>query len=239
MKNFLIYFILCALTICLVPQLLVAKTGYVSDLLLLTFREGPGKSYPVAKTLKSGTPVIIIEEQDGFYKVELQSKEIGWVDKKFIIFEIPKGMIIKQLEQDIKSLENKISTLESDNEALKGQLSSSNDENVKKIQSLEISLQSTLSQNKELTHSLSENNKKYSTLVQQSKNIQNIITENKTLKEENEDLNTKLAALEKKNKSILKIGMIKWFLAGVGTLLLGWVLGQSISSRRRSGSSLL
>ncbi|MFH2060950.1 MAG: TIGR04211 family SH3 domain-containing protein [Pseudomonadota bacterium] len=239
MKNFFFYCILCALTICLVPQILIAKTGYVSDLLLLTFREGPGTSYTVIKTLESSTPVNIIEEQDGFYKVELQSKEIGWVDKKFIIFQTPKIRIIKQLEQDIKSFEKKVSNLESANEALKGQLSSSNDEKVQKIQSLETSLQSSLSENKALTHSLSENNRKYNTLIQQSKNIQTIITDNETLKQENQSLNTKLAALEKKNKSILKIGMIKWFLAGVGTLILGWVLGQSISSRRRSGSSLI
>jgi SH3 domain protein len=38
---------------------------------------------------------------------------------------------------------------------------------------------------------------------------------------------------------MFKTGMIKWFLAGVGVLLLGWVIGLSVSSRQGGSSSLL
>ncbi|MFH2091234.1 MAG: SH3 domain-containing protein [Pseudomonadota bacterium] len=238
MRKSVFYCVLFALTICLIPHSLIAKTGYVSDMLLLTFRDGPGKTASVIKTLSSSTPVEILEEQVGFYKVQLQSREIGWVDKKFIIFETPKSMIIKQLEQTIASLENQITTLQSAAQASKDHLSSSNDDNIIKIQSLESSLQTALSENQTLTRSLSETNEKYNTLIQQSKNIQSIVAENKTLKEQNKSLTIDLDALKKSSTSILKIGMIKWFLAGVGTLLLGWILGQSISSTRRSRSSL-
>ena len=113
MKKLFFSFIIFVMIICLFPQLVLAKTGYVSDMLMLTFRQGPGTSYAITKTLKSNTPVSILEEKNEFYKVELQSKEIGWVDKNFIVFELPKIFIIDQLKQENKLLKDKISKLES------------------------------------------------------------------------------------------------------------------------------
>ncbi len=229
---------MCLVTICIVPQLLMAKTGYVSDMLLLTFREGPGASYSVVKTLKSNTPLTILDEQNGFYKVQLQTREIGWVDKKFIIFDMPNALIVNQLEKEKKNLEDKISNMESAQQALKNQLSSSEDENIRKIQSLDAALKAAENKNKTLTRSLSEIKTKYNTLIQNSKNIQDIVAENKTLKETNHTLAANLDILKKKNKNVFKTGMIKWFAAGVITLLIGWTLGRNISSRRRSGLML-
>jgi len=90
-----------------------------------------------------------------------------------------------------------------------------------------------------LSKSLKDTQKKYDTLIQQSKDIQSIIEENKAFKTTNEKLTVDLEMFKKKNKTLFKTGMIKWFLAGVATLLVGWILGQSVSSRKRSGSSLL
>ncbi len=88
--------------------------------------------------------------------------------------------------------------------------------------------------------SLSESKDAYSTLINQSKNLKKTIEENKSLKQENETLSKSLEILKSKNKGQFKVAMIKWFLAGVGVLLLGWIIGQSVSIKnRRSGGSLL
>lgn len=216
-----------------------AKTGYVSDMLLLTFREGPGTSYTVLKTLKSDTEVNIVEEQEGFYKVELTTGETGWVDKKFIVFETPKSYTIRQLEQTIARIENKNQALTDEKQALINRLNASNNEHIVKIQNLEKQLETTLKESTELSAALKDSNQKYDTLIQQSKDIQGIIQENKTLKSENTTITAQLSQTTKKNKTLLKTGMIKWFLAGVATLLVGWILGQSVSFRKRSSSSLL
>jgi len=207
MKKLLFHLILFVVMTCLFPQLTFAKTGYVSDMLLLTFRQGPGNSYASTKTLKSNTPVTILEEKNEFYKVELQSKEIGWVDKKFIIFELPKTFIIDQLKQENKILENKILKLKSTAQTLKEKI-------------------------------LSQKNE-YPQRTEQSKNIQKIVKENKMLKEKNLKLSKELKMLKEKNKDLFKIGMIKWFLAGLGVLLTGWIIGQSVSSKKYQSSSLL
>ncbi|MBU1342815.1 MAG: SH3 domain-containing protein [Proteobacteria bacterium] len=225
--------------VCLFPPLLFAKTGYVSDLLLLTFRQGPGNSYSVTKTLKSNTPVLILEEENGFYKVELQSKEIGWVDKKFIIFELPKTLIIDQLKQEKKTLENKISILESTSETIQAKILSKEADASQKILSLEAALKTALDENEQMNKSLLVTQGKYETLIEQSKNIQKIIKENKIFQEKTSKLSKELEIFKGKNKDQFKTGMIKWFLAGVGVLLLGWIIGQSVSSKKRLSGSLL
>ena len=192
---------------CLFPQLTFAKTGWVSDMLLLTFRQGPGTSYAVIKTLKSNTPVLILEEKNDFYKVELQSKEIGWVNKKFITFELPKPFIIDQLKQKNKDLQASLTT--------------------------------ALDEKERMSSSISDTQGKPAPLIEQSKNSQKIIKENKRLQEKNSMLSREIETLKEKNKGFLKIDMIKWFLAGVGVLLLGWIIGHNISSKKRRSGSLL
>ena len=239
MKNPLFIVILFIVMICLFPLSSYGKTGYVSDMLLLTFRQGPGNSYAVLKTLTSNTPVAILEEQNGFYKVELTSKEIGWVDKKFIIFTPPKTFMINQLKKENIILENQIIQLKKNNRVLQDKLSSMEQNYSQTSEELETSLKTAMDEKKKTANLLSDSNKKFNTLAQQSKNIQKIVKENKIFKEQNIALLDELTILKAQNKSLFKTGMIKWFLTGTGVLLLGWIIGQSVSSKKQHSSSLL
>ncbi|MFA5903041.1 MAG: TIGR04211 family SH3 domain-containing protein [Desulfobacula sp.] len=222
------------------PDSLTAQTGYVSDTLFLTFRDGPGESSAVIKRIKSDTPVSILEEQAEYYKVELESKEVGWVDKRFIIFETPKTMIIETLKQEKQALENKILDMGTQLQSIKTHISSGDNASVQKILELETSLKAEKDETEKINVSLSENKKKYDTLIEQSGNIQKIINENKELQEKNKTLSAELAAFKSKSTGFLNGDMIKWALFGVGVLMLGWIFGHSISvSKRRGGSSLL
>lgn len=239
MRKSLFHLIIFCMVICLFPGLILAKTGYVSDMLMLTFRMGPGGSYDVIKTLKSNTPVTILKEENGFYKVELLSNEIGWVDKNFIIFEPPKTLIIEQLKRENQALVNKISKLESTTGMLKEKNASTENDFSQKIKSLEASLKTALDEKAKVNNLLTDNTRKYNTLIEQSKNIQDIIKDNKLFEEKNETLSKELETLQEKNKNQFKTGMIKWFLAGGLVLLLGWIIGQSVSSKKRRTGSLL
>ncbi len=240
MQKLLIHLLMWGMLICVLPVTSMAQTGYVSDMLLLTFRQGPGNSFSVVRTLKSNTPVSILEEKDGFYKVELQSKEVGWVDKKFIVFDLPKTYIIDQLKQENKALLKNISEAESTTDVLNNKINSQFSQTSQTIQSLEASLKKALDEKAVLENSLSQAKEKYNTLIEQSKNIQTTVSENKDLLESNETLAKDLKTLKDQNKNLFKTGMIKWFLSGAGVLILGWIIGQSVSSKRgKSGSSLL
>ena len=211
MKKSLFYFMIFIAILFLLPLLSWAKTGYVSDRLIVNFRQGPDNASAVIKTLKSDDPVFILEEENEFYKIELQSKEIGWVDKKFITFELPKTLIIDQLKQENDSLKNKVSEL--------------------------TLLETDLKKNVDTL--LSDKDIKSDDHIENAANNQKIVQENQMYQEKNIALSQELALLKVKNKNLFKTSMIKWFLSGVGVLLIGWIIGQSISSRKRKSSSSL
>jgi len=239
MNKSLCTLIVLIIIICLFPLSGYAKTGYVSDMLLLTFRQGPGNSYAVNKTLISNTPVVILEEENGFYKVELESQEIGWVDKNFIIFTLPKTLMISKLEKENKNLSNKIMDLQSSTRELQEKFSSIKQNSSQTKEELEISLKTALDEKNRSSSLLSDTQEKYDTLTRQSNNIQKIVKENKILKEQTQSLSKELAVFNNNNKNLFKTGMIKWFLTGSGVLLLGWIIGQSASSKKQRSSSLL
>jgi SH3 domain protein len=239
MKKSILNLLIFIIIMWLLPLSGYAKTGYVSDMLLLTFRQGPGNSYAVIKTLISNTPVVILEEKDGFYKVELTSNEIGWVDKKFIIFTTPKTLIINQLKTENAKLTDQIENLQSNKDTFQDKISSIKQDYAQTKAQLETSLKTAMDEQKKTTNLLSESQNRYNTLAEQSKNIQNVIKENRKLKEQNQILSDELAIFKEKNSTLFKTGMIKWFLTGAGVLLLGWIIGHSVSSRRQQTSSLL
>jgi len=239
MKKSLFTLIVFIIIISLFPLASSARTGYVSDMLLLTFRQGPGNSYAVEKTLMSNTQVLILEEKNGFYKVELESKEVGWVDKNFIIFTLPKTLMINKLEKENKNLSNKIIELQSSVGALQDKLSSIEQNDSQTKEELEISLKKALDEKNKTINMLSNTQEEYDILTRQSRNVQKIIKENKILKEQTQTLSGELEIIKEKSKNLFKTGMIKWFLTGSGVLLLGWIIGQSVSSKKQRSSSLL
>lgn len=239
MKRPFFYLILLLVILSLIPPALMARSGWVSDTLVLTFREGPGNNYNVIKTLVSNTAVTILEEQDGFYKVELQNSETGWVDKKFILFDPPNAILLEKTRAENQALKDQIEKLETRLDERDQELTSTESQYSNQIAPLKKSLEDLTARNNTLARELEEATQKYNTLIEQSKNIQDIIQENKILKEDNGKLNAEVKELTDKNRNIFKTAMIKWFLAGVAVLLGGWLMGRSVSSRKKSYGSLL
>lgn len=94
-------------------------------------------------------------------------------------------------------------------------------------------------ENQVLTQDVETLQSQYTALKAASANIADTLEENKRLKTQNASLSDTVAQQNGNYEFMFKTGMIKWFLAGVGVLLLGWVIGLSISSRQGGSSSLL
>jgi SH3 domain protein len=99
-----------------------STAGYVTDRLILALRQGPGPSSPVLKTLESDTRLTILEQEGDYFKVRLSSGETGWLDKQFVVFDLPKTMIIETLEQEKEDLEKQLHALSAENDRLKEQM---------------------------------------------------------------------------------------------------------------------
>lgn len=215
------------------------RTGYVSDMLILTFRQGPGPSHPVLKTLESNTPLKILDEENGYFNVQLSSGETGWVDKQFVMFDPPKTMIIEQMEQEIQVLQKKMQDLTAASEALKSRLTSETASGNEAAASLKAALEEAQKKNNLLTEQLDASQKQYAALAASAKDVAGIMEKNKTLEAQNNQLSRDIAQLEEQSGRVFKTGMIKWFLAGFGVIFFGWLLGQSVSSRKKKKNSLL
>ena len=239
MRKFFTGVLILAALLQAVPALCETRSAYVSDLLILTFREGPGTQYKVLKSLPSNTPLTVIEEGEKYTKVELESGQQGWVNKQFIMFTPPKALQIKALEKDKQALEGQITALQKKLNTMGKEISSDQAEKMETAQNLSNELEQIRKQNIELTDQLAQARKRYTTLVSQSGNLQKIMDENNLLKGENDRITQEINVLKKENSSLFRTAMIKWALAGVGVLLLGWILGQSVATKRRGRGSLL
>ncbi len=136
-------------------------------------------------------------------------------------------------------MEIKIGKLKSEILAHQNRFSSMETEYTGKITPLQASLKKAFDETKQLKAALVQARENYKTLIDQSKNIQDIVKENKSLQQENISFSAELKALKSKNRNLFKMAMIKWFLAGFAILLVGWLIGQSVSSKRRSYGSIL
>jgi SH3 domain protein len=215
------------------------RTGYVSDMLILTFRQGPGPSYQVLKTLESNTPLEILDEENGYFQARLSSGETGWVDQQFVMFDTPKAQIIAQLEQEKQILKTQLQELTASRDTLTNQAAARTGAGKEEAAALKSALEKAQQQNNILADRLAASQKQYATLAAASEDVVKIMEKNKRLEAQNNQLSKDIALLENDSGQVLKTGMIKWFLAGFGVIFLGWILGRSVSSSRRKKNSLL
>jgi SH3 domain protein len=215
------------------------KIAYVSDILILTVRTGPARSYEVFQTIESDEKLLILEEQNGFSKVKLNNNAIGWVQSQYLSFETPDPIIISRLNRELDKLKAKNKKQLKTIDSFKQTISQKELEFQGQKKDLESLLSKTTSEKNDYITKYSTIDKKHNELLTKSKQVVMISTENEKLKKTNKELDEKLKLLDSKNKNLLKVGMIKWFLAGAGVIFLGWIIGRTVSSRKSRYSSLL
>ena len=66
-------------------QSLCAKTKYVTDEFEIMMRTGQGNQFGILRQLKSGTALVILEENPKYTKVRMPSGSEGWVLTRYLI----------------------------------------------------------------------------------------------------------------------------------------------------------
>jgi SH3 domain protein len=89
-----------------------ADRRYVSDMLIITLRETPNTDGRVLRTLRTDTPVEVLEESGRYLRVRTEAGEEGWVGEQYITHETPKPIIIAQLKDEMNRLREKIEEFE-------------------------------------------------------------------------------------------------------------------------------
>ena len=210
-----------------------ADTRYVIDELIITLRAGKSTEHKIIKTLKTGTPVEVLGEDDTYLKVKTSDGSEGYVLRQYVSSELPKTLIIERLENEKNALQTKVRSLEEAKNSLQVEYKDIQDkykEEVSDITSKSSTVEQSLEQALQNERSLAQ---KYDTLLAQSENVVEIAAERDKLLEENKKLAANVDDLQKITDKLSDSRMIKWFLAGGSVFLFGWLIGR-ISRKKRS-----
>ncbi len=210
------------------------ETGYVADELIITLRQGMGNQYKILRTLKTATPLEILEKGDTYFRVRTRKGDEGYVLRQYVSMQTPKPTIIANLSREVGALNSKIEKLEAERKNLQEKITDLQKNSTMSEKSLNRQLADVQEKYRQTRQQLDSVNKDHSSLLSKSENLINIIAERDQLAAENEKLASKAEELKIENSDLLRTGVIKWFLAGAGVLFFGWILGKFSKKRRGS-----
>ena len=217
-----------------------AETIYVGDRLVVGMREIPDNTAPSIGTLKSDDAVELLEEGDVFYRVRTEAGDEGYIKKQYLTKTRPKVLVIADLEKqlagqkkavaDLKSsMSSSESDLQKDQTELKNSIEGFQQQLAEKDKQLAASDKQLATANKELAAA----RKNYEDLKKNAGDVVNIVTAREGLQKENDRLTDELNTIREDNVYLLTTFYIKWFLAGAGVMLIGWMIGKSSRRKRR------
>ncbi len=226
-------FIMALLISFVIVPPVAADTRYVGDQLLITLRQGKSTRHKILKTLKTGTPLEVLEEDDSYYKVRTSDGVEGYVLRQYVSSNPPKTQRIEELEVQNSLLRKKNNELEKLRRNVEMQLTNSQEKYNREFS--EITTKSAESE-QGLEQALNNEQimaEKYDTLLAQAQNVVDIAAERDQLLQQSKKMAAEVKALTQKNDKLADSRMIKWFLAGGGVFFFGWIIGK-ISRKRRS-----
>jgi len=192
-----------------------AETLYVSDIVKITLRTGPGADHRVLAMLQSGQEVEVLKSEGEWTEVKLANGKQGWVISRLLTPTKPKILLLDQTTEKIKELSAQVSDLMIKNKELK---------------EANKGLENELGQ---LKKKLQETGLLYETLQKESAEFLTLQSKYKKSAQELELQVKKTNELEAEKGKLNSNQNIKWFLIGAGVLLLGFLLGLSAKHQRR------
>ena len=198
----------------------LAERMYVTDLIKLTLRSGPSTEYKILAVVESGQTVEVLQPGEDWSMVKLANEKEGYVLSRYLIPEPTNGVRLERLQVKHKALTQQSTALLEENSKLR-------EENKR--------LKSTL---KSTDNSLKKVEGDFKELKAGSAEFLTLKTKFKTVSEQLTKQTDKANKLEKDLSKVELNQYIKWFLAGSGVLLVGFIVGFSARRQRRRPSLL-
>lgn len=192
-----------------------ADTMYVSDVLKLTVRDAKGMSGKIIAVLQSGQTVDMLQPEDEWALVRLDDGKEGWVLIRYLTSKITNNVKLNWLQKKHKTLTVQASTLIEENTKLKGEnskIKADLNEAQKKAEEIHVSYEALKTESADYIQLKSKYTKAAAQLAEYEK---------------------KYELLEKELTKLEFRRTIRWFLAGAGVLLLGFLIGFSAKRQRR------
>ena len=221
-RNLFITHVVCLAFFVLFLGPSLASVFYIVPKAEVPIRSGQGRQYKIVAVLHEGTEVTLIEEDGPWSRVRLADGKEGWILSRYLSPEPPPKMQLEEAKNRLRELESTI-------QASKKRL----EDTQVALNACEKERETCLSQKDDITN-------KYNLLLEDSKNIVTLKQKYEKQVMEINNLKKEVAVLKSENSDLKNDQNIRWFMAGSGVLLLGWLIGYSLGRRnRRRTSSLL
>lgn len=206
---------------CLCLSTAMAETRYVTDVLYLQLRTGPGNDYRILKAVRSGTHLEIIEEvpDSEFVKVRTDKGLEGYILSRFLEKEPVSYEKLLLAQQELEKTKKDLADVQGKYNEIKG-----------KAAEIEKTQQS-------LSTEKSEQEKELEYIRKVSANAINLDKKNQELSVQNQEFQIKNDTLQAENDRLKNKQELTTLLYGGGLVVLGLIFGlvlPKISGRRQS-----
>lgn len=192
-----------------------AETRYVDDKLVITLRTGQGTTYQILKTLPSGTPMELLQDEGKYSQVRTSDGMEGWVLSQYLTDTPIARDRLARAEQQLQNLQQEKQRLQ---------------------QQLRETGQERDSARREYNELSGKTDKLQAELDQLRKVAAQPIAlsqENNQLKEELDRLQKESHLIDMENEQLKSQSERNWFITGAGVLSGGILLGLILPMLRR------
>lgn len=208
------------------------ETLYVSDVLIVNLRAEPSNSAETLRLLRTGQEVELLERTGRFLKVRTSEGEVGWVQEQYLTPETPKATVIQDLRTQVSRLRARVQEAEGTASELTGELEALQNSASTTTSDLEEALEEARSEATRTATRLEEVRRLYEDLRARSEDVLQVTEDRDRLRQERETMTRDLERLQEERSSLVKSAAIRWFLAGAGVFVLGWLVG-TLSRKKR------
>jgi len=211
---------LLLLVICTWITAAAAQAAYVSDILRLALRTGPGAGYETVTVIQSGQSLEIIATQGDWAQVRLPDNKEGWVLQRYLVPNRTSNILLRALEQKHTALSEQTALLLEENKDLKNKNKT---------------LQTELDQNEKRADKAAQD---YETLKLEAAQYLKLKTQHQKTSSQLAKVSKQAAELQEKVDKAATRQTIRWFITGAGVLFVGILIGLSTRRQRRRPSLL-
>lgn len=211
---------LLLLIICTWTAAAAARAAYVSDILRLALRTGPGAGYETVTVIQSGQSLEIIATEGDWAQVKLPDNREGWVLQRYLVPNRTSNILLRALEQKHAALSEQTASLLEENKDLKNQ---------------NITLQTELDQIEKRADKVTQD---YESFKQEAAQYLKLKTQHQKTASQLAKVSKQAAELQEKVDTAKTRQTIRWFITGAGVLFVGILIGLSTRRQRRRPSLL-
>jgi len=189
------------------------ETLFVTDQLRITVRSGPSTGNKVTAMAETGDKMTLLgSKPDGWSLVRLPDGKEGWALTRFLQKERPAKLRLAELDPTNKDQARRLEQMHEENQSLSKNLS-------------------------ETEAKLAELQTRYEKLSADASDVMTLKARHQKLQAQFDAQSKQNTELVVENKSLKFSSNLKWFLAGAGVLIVGWLMGLALHRRKKRWNS--